>query len=345
MEMIRARILGLWRETLRGDISSLLTRHSDLLIAVSLMAAIGMVIFPVPTAVISLLLIVNLAISLVIVLVSLYISSPVQLASYPTILLLTTLLRFCLSISVTRAILSEGHAGAVVETLGRITGGGDLIVGTVVFLIILIVQFIVVTKGSERVAEVAARFTLDAMPGKQMSIDADVRAGLISQDQARRARAALQKESQLYGAMDGAMKFVKGDSISTMVITIVNIVAGLTIGVFRKGLSFSEAAERFTVLTIGDGLAAIIPSVLIAISAGLVVTRVTTEDEEESNVGSDIGRQILSNPKPLALTAVLMLVLMLVPGLPKLPLAIVGGALGAVAYSVRRGRRAGRRAR
>lgn len=334
------RAADFWRATWRGNFSRALAGHGDLLIAAALVGAIGMIIFPLPAPVISLLLVVSLAVSLLVVLVSLYISSPVQLASYPTILLLTTLFRFCLSISVTRAILGEGHAGAVVETLGQITGGGDLIVGLVVFLIILVVQFIVVTKGAERVAEVAARFTLDALPGKQMAIDADVRAGLVTQQQARASRAALQKESQLYGAMDGAMKFVKGDSIATLLITAVNIVAGLAVGVLRQGLDVAEAAERFTVLTIGDGLAAIIPSVLIAVSAGLVVTRVSADEDAQSNVGADISRQMLAHPKPLGLTAALLFALLAVPGLPKLPLVFVGGVLALVAYSVRRARRA-----
>jgi type III secretion protein V len=234
--------------------------------------------------------------------------------------------------------LSRGEAGGVISTLGHITGGGNIIVGAVVFLIILIVQFIVVTKGAERVAEVAARFTLDALPGKQMAIDADLRAGLISQSEAKRARADLQKESRLYGAMDGAMKFVKGDSIATIVITGINIFAGFAIGLLFRGLSPAQAAQKYTILTIGDGLAAILPSVLMAVAAGLVVTRVTG-DEAESNVGSDIGQQLLAHHKPLIFTAGLILVLIFIPGMPLLPPLLVGAVMALIALSVGRARK------
>ena len=342
MDKLLKQLNGFWSEVKSGNIVRLLSRYSDLVLPIALMLAISTLFIPIPTALISVLLVLNLGISFVVLATSLYISSPVQLTSYPTILLLTTLFRLCLSVSVSRSILENAYAGEVIETLGKFTGGGNVIVGGVVFLMILVVQFIVVAKGSERVAEVAARFTLDAMPGKQMSIDADMRSGLITQDQARQMRAGLQKESQLYGAMDGAMKFVKGDSIATIVIALINIVAGLAIGVLYKDLNLTEALQKYTIMTIGDGLAAIISSILITVSAGIVVTRVST-DEEKSNVGSDISLQLLANPKPLWIAAALLLVLALIPGM-HLPFLVIGCAIAGIAYALHRAQQAAARA-
>jgi len=339
MDKVLAPLKALWLELRRGNFSGLLARYSDLLLPVGLMLAIGMLFIPMPTLIISTMIIISLAISFIVLAASLYISSPVQLTSYPSILLLTTVFRLCLSVSASRSILSKGTAGDVIEALGNITAAGGIIVGAVMFLMILVVQFIVVAKGSERVAEVAARFTLDAMPGKQMSIDADMRAGLITQDQARQMRSALQKESQLYGAMDGAMKFVKGDSIATIVIAMINIAAGLATGVLVKGLPIGQAAHKYTIMTIGDGLAAIISSMLITVSAGVVVTRVAT-DEDKTNVGSDISQQLLANPKPLMVAAGLLLALALIPSMPQIPLLLVGAAIAAIAYSLYRAQRA-----
>ncbi|MBA3714888.1 MAG: type III secretion system export apparatus subunit SctV [Pyrinomonadaceae bacterium] len=322
-----------WRELRTGNVSGWLTQYSDLLVALGVMGLIGIIIIPIPTFLISMLVILNLTISILVLMVSLYISSPVQLTSYPTILLLTTLFRLCLSIAITRSILSEGHAGDVIGALGSVTAVGGIITGAVVFLIIIVVQFIVVAKGAERVAEVGARFTLDAMPGKQMSIDADMRSGLITQDQARRMRSALSKESQLYGAMDGAMKFVKGDSIATIIIALINIVAGLATGVLSHGMTLTDAGHKYTILTIGDGLSAIISSMLITISAGIVVTRVTADDEE-TNVGSDIGQQVLSNPKPLFITTGLLVLLSLMPGMPRVHFLIFAVILAGISYSL-----------
>ncbi|HYN85850.1 MAG TPA: type III secretion system export apparatus subunit SctV [Pyrinomonadaceae bacterium] len=324
-----------WRELKRGNVSAILSRYSDMLLPVGVLLAIGTLFVPLPPAVISVLIVVNLAVSIIVLATSLYISSPTQLTSYPTILLLTTVFRLTLSVSATRSILRNGTAGGVIEALGEITAQGSIIVGAVMFITILVVQFIVVAKGSERVAEVAARFTLDAMPGKQMSIDADMRSGLITQDQARAARSSLQKESQLYGAMDGAMKFVKGDAIATIVIALVNIAGGLAVGTLVKGMPFAAAAQKYTIMTIGDGLAAIISSMLITVSAGIVVTRVSSE-EDETNVGADISQQLLRNPKPLMMGAGLLLVMAVLPGMPLLPLLAVGGIVGGVGYSLMR---------
>ena len=263
---------GNLRTSLRRDnLAALIARYSDVLLPLAVMFAIGTFFIPLPPAIISVLVVVNLGISFIILSTSLYISSPVQLTSYPTILLLTTLFRLCLSVSITRSILEAGTAGSVIEALGKITAGGSIIVGAVMFAMILVVQFIVVAKGAERVAEVGARFTLDAMPGKQMSIDADMRSGLISQDQARSLRGSLSRESQLNGAMDGAMKFVKGDSIATIILALVNVVAGIAVGTTRDGLGLAAAANKYTILTVGDGLAAIISSMLIAVSAAIVL--------------------------------------------------------------------------
>lgn len=292
-----------------SSLSGIIAKNKDLLLPVGLLLVVGTLFIPLPAEAVSVLILINLAISITVLVTSLFINSPVQLTSYPTILLLTTIFRLTLSVSVTRNILSHGDPGSVVESLGHITAQGNLITGAVLFIIILVVQFLVVSKGSERVAEVAARFTLDAMPGKQMAIDADLRSGLITQDQARVMRTELGKESQLHGAMDGAMKFVKGDSICTIIIAIVNIVAGLTAGVMMHGLTFGEAANKYTIATFGDGLAAIISSLLITLSAGIVVTRVSSSDDLSSNIGLDISAQIFQSPRPLFITGGVMLLL------------------------------------
>ena len=325
----------IYRDIAGGNFLKTIARHSDLLFPIGVMLAIGTFFISIPTALISILIVLNLALAFVILGTSLYISSPLQLTAYPTILLITTLFRLCLSVSVSRSILLRGDAGEVIEALGKTTASDSLIVGAVMFLMILVVQFIVVAKGAERVAEVAARFTLDALPGKQMSIDADMRSGLIPQEQARNLRSELQRESQLYGAMDGAMKFIKGDSIATIVIAMINIVAGLTSGVIVQKMPIAAAAHKYTILTVGDGLAALISSVLITFSAGIVVTRVTNS-EEASNVGADIGQQLLGNPKPLAIAAGLLFILALLPGMPVLSPLIMSGIIGGGAFLVYR---------
>lgn len=312
-----------------GSYLKVIAQNSDLFLPVGLMIALGTILFDVPREIISTLVVINLAISFIILGTSLYISTPLQLTSYPTILLVTTLFRLCLSVSIARAVLLHADAGSVIKAIGEVAAGNNIAVGFVMFLLILVVQFIVIAKGAERVAEVGARFTLDALPGKQMSIDADMRSGLISQDQARRMRSELQRESQLYGAMDGAMKFIKGDSIATIVIAIINIVAGLAIGM-SKGKPLIEAANQYIILTIGDGLAAIISSFLVTISAGIVVTRVAASDDP-TDVGSDIGKQLFTNPKPVIITAVVFALLAPITGL-YLPLGLGAVVLGGGAY-------------
>ena len=325
-----------WFQLKSGSILVLLGRHSDLLLPLGLILAMGFLFFPIPAPLISTLVVLNIAISFTVLATSLYMSSPVQLTSYPTILLLTTLLRLCLSVAITRRILDTGDAGAVIKALGEVTAAGNIIIGAIIFLMIMVVQFIIVAKGSERAGEVAARFTLDAMHGKQMAIDADLHRGLITQDQARELRAMQQKESQLYAALDGGMKFVKGDAIATMIIAMINIIGGLAIGHFKRGMSLGAAAEKYTILTIGDGLAAIISSMLITISAGIVITRVAVA-EDRSNVGADISQQFLTNYKPLMITAGLLFMLGLLLTISGSTASIffflVGGAVGVLAYS------------
>ena len=319
-----------------GDINELVTKYSDMIVAFLVVCVLAMIIIPLPPWLIDISLTISLSLGVIILLVSLYISDALKLASFPTILLITTLYRLALNISSTRLILSEGYAGEVINAFGNFVARGNLIVGGVLFLIITLVNFIVVAKGAERVSEVAARFTLDAMPGKQMSIDADLRAGTVTMEQAQERRRTLQRESQMYGAMDGAMKFVKGDAIAGIIITVINIIAGLIIGVVQRDMTFSEAGKLYSILTIGDGLVAMLPAFIISMSAGIVVTRVSS-DTKEANLGKDIITQMTAYPKVFMIAAVLLLGMALVPGLPKMPFIVVGALLGGYAfYSTRK---------
>ncbi|MEO1174010.1 MAG: flagellar biosynthesis protein FlhA, partial [Myxococcota bacterium] len=270
-----------------GDFKEVSKRYSDILLAALVVGVVGMMIVPLPTFIMDLLLVLNVTIAVSMMMIAIYISSPLKLSAYPTILLITTLFRLALNVSTTRLILLQADAGEVVESFGTFVVRGNFVVGAVIFLIITIIQFLVIAKGSERVAEVAARFTLDAMPGKQMSIDADLRAGAFDLDEARKKRQELNRESQLFGSMDGAMKFVKGDSIAGLIITAINIVAGIIIGILMMEMSAGEAVQRYGILTIGDGLISQIPALLGSMTAGLIVTRVSAE-EEESHLGGDV---------------------------------------------------------
>ncbi len=273
-------------------ILNIIGRSSDLILAIFIILIIGMIIVPVSPTVIDNMIAINLTVSIALIMVAIYIPKAVNLSIFPSLLLLTTLFRLGIEISATKQILLHANAGHIIYTFGNLVVGGNFVVGAIVFLIITIVQFIVVTKGAERVAEVAARFTLDAMPGKQMSIDADMRSGVIDANQARDLRLALTKESQLYGAMDGAMKFVKGDVIAGIVIAVINIVGGLIIGISMQGMSALQAAHVYTLLSIGSGLVSQIPSLLIALTAGIVTTRVSSE-KKDANLGKEISTQIL----------------------------------------------------
>ena len=300
--------------------------YSDLVLVAGVVAIIGLMILPLPTVGIDALVALNMLIGVGLLLVAIYIPAPVAFSSFPSVLLLTTLFRLALSIAITRSILLNADGGRIIDTFGNIVVGGNLIVGLVVFLIITVVQFIVVAKGAERVAEVAARFTLDAMPGKQLSIDSDLRSGLLEKDEARRRRRLLEVESQLHGALDGAMKFVKGDAIAGMVIIIINLLGGLGVGVLMRGMSLDDAMHTYSVLTIGDGLVAQIPALLASISAGLIVTR-TAGDEEDRNLGAIIAKQISSDPRVLMIIGCIALGMMLVPGFPLVVFLPIGVAL------------------
>ena len=316
-----------------GRIASVLMRSADLFLVAAIAAMVGLMIIPLPTWLLDIFLTINISVALTLLMVSVYIPKAVKIASYPTLLLITTLYRLSLDISATRLILLQADAGEVVASFGQFVVQGNFVVGTVIFLIITLVQFIVITKGAERVAEVAARFTLDAIPGKQMSIDADLRAGTLTYEQARAKREELSRESQFYGAMDGAMKFVKGDAIAGIVITMINIIAGLIIGVAMHGMSATEAVQVYSVLTIGSGLVSQIPALLISISAGMIITRVAAEGPD-SNLGAQVAGQILAQPKAIAVAAGLMFVMALIPGLPKIPFFLLAAVLGGLAYAL-----------
>jgi type III secretion protein V len=332
---IQAQLSSTLQEIKSGSFNVVLTRFSDLILVACITLIVGLMIVPLPTFLLDVFLTANITIAITILMVSIYVSNGAQIASFPTILLLTTLYRLALEISSTRLILLQADAGEVIKAFGQFVVGGNFVVGAVIFLIITLVQFLVITKGSERVAEVAARFTLDAMPGKQMSIDADLRAGSIDFKVARKRRQALAKESQFYGAMDGAMKFVKGDAIAGIIITVVNIVGGLIIGVAMNGMPAGEAVQTYSILTIGDGLVAQIPALLISISAGMVVTRVASEDEP-TNLGRDIASQILAQPKAIAVAAGILFVLGMVPGMPKVAFLLLTVITGGISFGLYR---------
>jgi type III secretion protein V len=319
------------------DLAARLAQHGDLVLAGVVVAIVAMMIVPLPTALLDLLLSINIAAAVTVLLVSLYVGDATRIATFPTLLLITTLFRLALEVSATRLVLLRADAGEVIRAFGNFVVAGNLVVGAVIFVILTIVQFIVISKGSERVAEVAARFTLDAMPGKQMSIDAELRAGHIDHVEARRRRAALARESQLFGAMDGAMKFVKGDAVAGIIVLLVNVVGGLVIGVLQRGMDPAVAARTYTILTIGEGLVAQIPALLISTAAGIIVTRVASEDEGgQGLLGRDIGRQVLAQPKALAIAAALLGLLAVVPGLPALPFLVLAAGLGTVAWRLLR---------
>ncbi len=310
---------------------SRLSRNTDILIAAVVVGIVGMLIVPLPTHLLDVLITANISISVILLLTAIYIPRALKVSVFPTLLLLTTLYRLSLNVSSTRLILLQADAGEVIRAFGQFVVRGNYVVGAVLFLILTLIQFIVIAKGSERVAEVAARFTLDAMPGKQMSIDADMRSGAIDQDEGKLRRRELERESALYGAMDGAMKFVKGDTIASIIIAVINIVGGLLIGVMQRGMEVGDAAKIYTILTIGDGLVSQIPALLISTAAGVIVTRVQGE-EEGAHLGKDITTQLSSQPRAIALAAGLLVLLAAVPGLPTLPFLLLGSLTGAGGY-------------
>ncbi len=311
-----------------------LTKRSDIAVAVLLVMIIFMMILPLPTLIIDILISLNMGLAIIMLMLGVYLPSPLSFSAFPSVLLLSTLFRLALSISTTRMILSQADAGKIIQTFGEFVVAGNLIVGLVVFLIITIVQFVVITKGSERIAEVSARFSLDAMPGKQMSIDSDLRAGVISMIEARNRRARLEKESQLFGSMDGAMKFVKGDAIAGLIIIFVNILGGIAIGGFQRGMPIGEATQVYSILTIGDGLVSQIPALFVSITAGIIVSRVTVD--EESNLGTDIGRQLLGQPNALLIASAVITLMGFIPGFPTIVFLFLGAMLGLTGFMLRR---------
>ena len=311
-----------------------LTRRSDVVLTLLILSIIAMMILPMPTLLLDLLIGLNMGISILLLMVAIYIPSPLAFASFPSVLLITTLFRLSLGIASTRLILLEADAGKIIQTFGEFVVGGNLIVGLVIFLIITIVQFIVITKGSERIAEVSARFSLDAMPGKQMSIDSDMRAGVITLAEARHRRENLTLESRLFGSMDGAMKFVKGDAIAGLIIILVNIIGGLSIGTLQNGMAMSDALQLYAILTIGDGLVAQIPALFIAITSGIIVSRVKVDDD--SNLGSDIGKQLLGQPSALISAAGIVAAMGLVPGFPTTVFLFLGILLAITGFALRK---------
>ena len=303
-----------------------ITQRKDVLLASMLVAIIFMMILPLPTELVDVLIGMNMGVSVLLLMLAIYIGSAGEFFAFPAVLLLTTLFRLALSITTTRLILLQADAGAIIDTFGNFVVAGNLVVGMVIFLIITIVQFLVITKGAERVAEVSARFSLDAMPGKQMSIDGDMRAGVIDMAEARRRREKVEKESQLYGSMDGAMKFVKGDAIAGLIIIAINLIGGLVIGTTQRGMALGEAMQIYSVLTIGDGLVSQIPALLIAITAGIIVTRVSTEETE--NLASDISEQFGAQPRALMVAGGLMIAFGMIPGFPTLTFLALAAATG-----------------
>ncbi len=312
-----------------GPLIGSMTRHNDVSVIFMLICVISMMIVPLPTWLVDTLIGFNMAISFLMLMMAMYVKTVLDFSVFPTMLLFTTLFRVSLNICTARLILLQADAGEIIFTFGEFALGGNFVVGAVIFVILTIVQFIVIAKGSERVAEVGARFTLDAMPGKQMSIDADMRAGVIDMAEAQKRRERVQLESQMYGAMDGAMKFVKGDAIASMIVAVVNIVGGMAIGMSQRGMTMGDAVREYGILTIGDGLVSQIPSLLVSISAGVLITR---SGDSNGDVGAQIGQQIFAHPKALLMAGGLIFIFALVPGFPKIQLFTLAAAVGGFGF-------------
>ncbi len=310
-----------------------LFKNTDILLSVIMIFILGLMIIPLPTYLLDFLLALNISFALLVLIVSLYIRSPLEISVYPGLLLILTLFRLSLNISSTRLILLQGYAGKVIETFGSFVVGGSYVVGFIIFLILLIIQFIVIVKGSGRISEVAARFTLDAMPGKQMAIDADLNSGLINEDEARSRRENVSREAEFFGAMDGASKFIKGDAIAGLLITTINIIAGIVIGVVQRDMPISEALQTYTILTIGDGLVSQIPALLISVSAGMVITK----NAESSSMDTQLQKQLFSNPRVLGTVSGAVFVFGFIPGMPTIPFFIIAlASAGAAVFLSKR---------
>ncbi len=305
-------------------------KHNDVFLAVGMILIVLMMILPLPPFLLDVLLTLNLALSIVILLVTLYTKEPLQYSTFPTLLLVSTLFRLGLNVSSTRLLLLTGEAGEVIESFGNFVVGGNYVVGLLIFIILMIINFMVITNGAGRVSEVSARFTLDALPGKQLSIDADLNSGIITEAQAKKRRINVQKEADFYGTMDGASKFVKGDAIAGIIITVINIVFGLIIGIVQLGMEPVQAAATFTTLTVGDGLVSSLPALLISSATGILVTRVSEDDE--ASLGDELNSQLLSNYKVLAILSGLLMLIGFVPGMPNAPFLFVGIVAGVGAF-------------
>ena len=309
-----------------------LLKHTDLLAAVGVVMVVTMLVIPLPPALLDFCITLNISGALAIVVATMYINKALEFSSFPTLLLLTTMFRLAINVSVTRLVLTKGDAGSVVADFGQFVVGGNVVVGLVIFLILVVIQFVVVTNGAGRVAEVSARFTLDAMPGKQMAIDADLNAGLITDEQARERRKEIAREADFYGAMDGASKFVKGDAMAAVVITGINLVGGIVVGMLQHHMGFGPASKHYSLLTVGDGLAAQIPALLISVATGIIVTR----SGSERDLGSEIATQILGQKKAPLVAGGAILCFALIPGLPKIPFLVIGGMMFAIGWALRK---------
>ncbi len=303
-------------------------KNSDVILAFGILLMLGLMLIPLPAFVLDFFLALNITLSVLVLVIALYIKTPLDISVFPGLLLVLTLFRLALNISSSRLILVEGYAGEVIESFGTFVISGNYVVGFIIFMILVIIQFIVIVKGSMRISEVAARFTLDAMPGKQMAIDADLNTGLINEADARSRRDLIAREAEFYGAMDGASKFVKGDAVAGLIINIVNILAGFIIGVAQKGMPFTDALKNYTMLTIGDGLVSQIPALIIATSAGLVVTR----SSSGGALDAEMKTQLLSNPRVLGTVSGMIVLFAFVPGMPTIPFVLIGAVLGAGSY-------------
>jgi flagellar biosynthesis protein FlhA len=306
--------------------------QTDLLAALGVVLIVVMLVVPLPPLLLDFFITLNISAGIAIVVATLYLRRALDFSAFPSLLLLTTMFRLAINVSVTRLILTTGDAGHVIRAFGEFVVGGNVIVGLVIFFILVVIQFVVVTNGASRVAEVGARFTLDAMPGKQMAIDADLNAGLITDEEARRRRAEIAQEADFYGSMDGASKFVRGDAIAAIVIVLINLIGGLAVGIMQMGMPFNEAIQHFSLLTIGDGLAAQIPALLISVATGILVTRAASDKD----LGTDISDQILKQRKAPLVAGGAILAFSLVPGLPKIPFIVIGGGLVAIGIVLRR---------
>ena len=307
-----------------------LLRHGDLWLVFALFGTILLLILPIPPFLLDLLLTMSIGLSLLTLLVILYLRTPAEFTGFPTLLLFITLYRLALNVASTRLILLDGYAGHIIESFGNFVVRGNYVVGLVVFSILVLINFIVITKGAGRIAEVAARFTLDAMPGKQMAIDAELNAGLINEAEARNRRRGVEEEADFYGAMDGASKFVRGDAIAAILITLINVIGGFAIGILQKGMTMNEALSRFTMLSIGDGLVSQVPALITSVAAGILVTRATSKND----LGRELSRQLLFYPKALTILAGMLGVMAVVPGLPTVPFLLMGSLVGLLSYTL-----------